>query len=113
LARRKLLQEMFRRKKKEEPVRKMSLTVEQLVSLIKEHPEGLKFEELQEVLSEKNIEAMPSTLYKMLVKLERDKAIMSEIRLRKQAGWDRRWFPKVPKSIMMKTRSCKGHQGRR
>jgi len=85
---------MFRKRKKEEPVRKMSLSVEPLVSLIKEHLEGLKFEEIQEALSMKNIEADPSIIHEMLVKLERDKAIMSEIRPRKEGGWDRYWLPR-------------------
>jgi hypothetical protein len=83
---------MFLRKKKEEAVRKIALTLERLGSLIKEHPEGLRFEEIQEALSEKNIEADPSALHEMLVKLERDKAIVSEIRSRKEAGWDRYWL---------------------
>jgi len=85
---------MFRRKKKEEPVRKTSLSVEQLASLIKEHSKGLKFEEIQKALSMKNIEADPATIHEMLVKLERDKAIMSEIRPRKEGGWDRYWLPR-------------------
>jgi hypothetical protein len=86
---------MFRRKKKEEKtVRKVSLSIEQLFDLIKEHPEGLKFEEIQQVLSKKNIDTDPSALHEMLVKLERDKAITSEIRLRKEGGFDRCWLPR-------------------
>jgi len=85
---------MFHRKKKEEEaVRKVSLSIEQLSSLIKEHPEGLKFEQIQEALSKKDVEAMPSTLHEMLTKLERDKAIVSEIRPRESAGWDKYWLP--------------------
>jgi len=85
---------MFRRKKKEKTVRKVSLSIEQLFHLIKEHPEGLKFEEIQQVLSKKNIDTDSSTLHETLVKLERDKAITSEIRLRKEGGFDRCWLPR-------------------
>jgi len=84
---------MFRRKKKKETVRKVSLSIEQLFDLIKEHPEGLKFEEFQQVLSKKDIDTDPSTLHEMLVKLERDKAITSEIKPRKEGGFDRCWLP--------------------
>jgi len=86
---------MFRRKKEEgENVRKVSLSIEQLFHFIKEHPEGLKFEEIQQVLSKRNIDTDSSTLHGMLVKLERDKAIMSEIRPRKEGGFDRCWLPR-------------------
>jgi len=85
---------MFRRKKEEEKtVRKVSLSIEQLFDLIKEHSEGLKFEEIQQVLSKKNIDTDPSMLHQMLVKLERDKAITSEIKTRKEGGFDRCWLP--------------------
>jgi len=85
---------MFRRKKKqEEAVPKVSPSVEQLLYIIKEHPGGLKFEEIQEALSKKNMETYSFTLHEMLVKLERDKAVKSEIRPRKETGWDRYWFP--------------------
>jgi hypothetical protein len=72
----------------------VSLSIEQLSRLIKEHPEGLKLEEIQEVLSKENIDADSSTLHQMLVKLEQGKAITSEIRPRKIGGWDRCWLPR-------------------
>jgi len=78
---------MFRRKKKqEEAVPKVSPSVEQLLYIIKEHPEGLKFEEIQGALSKKNMETYSFTLHEMLVKLERDKAVKSEDREKKQVG---------------------------
>jgi len=86
---------MFRRKTKEEKtVRKVLLSIEQLFRLIKEHPEGLNFEEIQEVISKGNISTDPSTLHQMLIKLERDKAIKSEIKPRKEGGFDRCWLPR-------------------
>jgi hypothetical protein len=52
---------MFHRKKKEtKTVQKTSLNLEQLSQLIEKHPAGLKFEEIQEALLEKNVEAPPS-----------------------------------------------------
>jgi len=85
---------MFRKKKEEKTIRKVSLSIEQVFDIIKERPEGLKFEEIQQVLSKKNIDTDPSTLHEMLVKLERDKAITSEIKLRKEGGFDRCWLPR-------------------
>jgi len=84
---------MFRRKKKEKTVRKMSLSIEQLFDLIKKRPEGPGFEETQQVPSKRNIDADSSTLYGILVKLERDKAITSEIKPRKEGDFDKCWLP--------------------
>jgi hypothetical protein len=93
---------MFRRKKKEEAVKKAPLSIEQLLDMIKGHPNGLKFEEIQKVLSEKNVDAEPSALHEMLLKLEQDEEVKSEIRMRKEvAGWDRYWKPALKYSGLL------------